>query len=181
MAKLDDNDIDDNDIELFRSSIGEIKPVVNDRIEIDKPTPDAVPVQLERDELKVLGDLLSGEHDPDHTSPDDDMQFHRPGIQLSVLRKLRRGQFSVGAELDLHGMVSAEAKKGLAEFLKEAVAQGIRCVRIIHGKGLRSSNKGPVLKPLTAKWLSRHDEVLAFCSARPIDGGSGALYVLLKK
>ncbi|MBN1379882.1 MAG: Smr/MutS family protein [Gammaproteobacteria bacterium] len=175
------NKLDDDEIELFRGAIGEVKPVINDRVEIKKPAPAAVPSQLERDERQVLNDLQTGDNDPDDASLGDNIQYHRPGIQLSVLRKLRRGQFSIGGELDLHGMVSTEAKKKLSEFIKEALIRDIRCVRIIHGKGLRSSNKGPVLKPLTAKWLSRHAEVLAYCTARPIDGGSGALYVLLKK
>jgi DNA-nicking Smr family endonuclease len=175
------NKLDNDEIELFRSAVGEVKPLINDRIEIEKPAPAAVPAQLLRDEQQVLDDLASGDNDPDDSSLGDDTQFHRPGIQLGVLRKLRRGHFSIGAELDLHGMIAVEAKKELAEFLKEALARGTRCVRIIHGKGSRSSNKGPVLKPLAAKLLSRHDEVLAFCTARPIDGGSGALYVLLRK
>jgi DNA-nicking Smr family endonuclease len=175
------NKLDDDEIELFRSAIGEVKPVVNDRTEAGKPAPAAVPIQLARDEQQVLDDLASGNNDPDDSSLGDDVQYYRPGIQLNVLRKLRRGQFSIGGELDLHGMVSVEAKKELSEFIKGALLRGIRCVRIIHGKGLRSSNNGPVLKPLTVKWLSRHDEVLAFCTARPVDGGSGALYVLLKK
>ncbi len=175
------NKLDDDDIELFRNSIGDVKPVVNDRIESKKPAPAAVPAQLEKDEQLVLNDLLSGEGDPDHAGLGDDVQYYRPGLQLSVLRKLRRGQFSVGGELDLHGMVAAEAKKELTSFIKNALERGVRCVRIIHGKGLRSSNQGPVLKPLTVKWLSRQDQVLAFCTARQTDGGTGALYVLLKK
>ena len=175
------NKLDDNDVELFRNAIGEVKPVNNDRIEISKPAPAAVPLQLQRDEQQVLDDLLSGDGDPDDSCFGDDIQFHRPGVRLSTLRKLRRGQFSVGGELDLHGLNASEAKSSLAEFIKDALSRGTRCVRVIHGKGLRSSNKGPVLKPLTAKWLSRHDDVLAFCNARPVDGGAGAVYVLLKK
>ncbi len=175
------NKLDNDDIELFRDAVGEVKPVINDRVESQKPAPNAIPEQLEKDEQQVLNDLLSGDRNLEEITLGDEIQYHRPGIQLSILRKLRRGQFSVGGELDLHGMIAAEAKKELAAFIKEALQHGIRCVRIIHGKGLRSSNHGPVLKPLTAKWLSRHDEVLAFCTARPTDGGTGALYVLLKK
>ena len=175
------NKLDDDDVELFRSAVGDVKPVNNDRIEVSKPAPVAIPLQLRRDEQQVLDDLLSGDGDPEDSSFGDDIQFYRPGVRLNTLRKLRRGQFSVGGELDLHGLTASEAKIRLSEFIKDVLSRGTRCVRIIHGKGRRSSNKGPVLKPLTAKWLSRHDDVLAFCNARPVDGGAGAVYVLLRK
>lgn len=77
-------------------------------------------------------------------------------------------------------MTKAEAQEQLNDFVLQARARGIHCIRIIHGKGYGSSNKGPVIKPLVNRWLQRRAEVLAFCSARPVDGGTGAVYVLLK-
>ena len=102
-------------------------------------------------------------------------------MQQAILRKLRRGQFQVGAALDLHGMTVATARDALAAFLQHARRDSLGCVRIIHGKGKRSHHRGPVLKQKINHWLRQRDEVLAFCSARPMDGGTGAIYVLLRK
>ena len=111
----------------------------------------------------------------------EELLFVRAGIQQKLLRKLRRGQFSIGAELDLHGSTVAEAQTLLAEFLAECRLRGVRGVRIIHGKGLRSPGGRPVIKGRLDRWLRHRDEVVAFCSARPVDGGTGALNVLLKR
>ncbi len=111
----------------------------------------------------------------------DELIFLRPGIQHSVLRKLRRGQYSDGAKLDLHGMNIPQAHQALAGFLRHCRVRRINCVRIIHGKGFGSKQQKPVLKNRVNAWLRQRDEILAFCSARPEDGGTGALYVLLKR
>lgn len=111
----------------------------------------------------------------------EELEFRQPGVQLAVMRKLRRGQLACQAELDLHGLSLAQARQQLSAFLAQVSARGLRCVRVIHGKGLRSSPRGPVLKPNVARWLQQRQEILAYCSARPVDGGSGALYVLLRK
>jgi DNA-nicking Smr family endonuclease len=110
-----------------------------------------------------------------------ELLFARNGLQHSVLRKLRRGQFSVAAELDLHGLRVEEARQELGQFLLHCRLTHKQCVRIIHGKGNRSHRQQPVLKGKVNHWLRQRDEVLAFCSARPIDGGTGAIYVLLKR
>ena len=110
----------------------------------------------------------------------EDLWYAKPGVQLSLMRKLRRGQFSARAELDLHGLRSEDARVVVAEFLLERL-RGWRCVRIIHGKGLGSGPKGPVIKQKLGGWLRQSKNVLAFCSARPVDGGTGALYILLGK
>jgi DNA-nicking Smr family endonuclease len=107
--------------------------------------------------------------------------YARPGLQRTVMRRLRRGDYRIGAELDLHGMTADAARGELARFLREAIGRELRCVRIIHGKGLGSEGRGPVLKPRVARWLRQRDDVLAYCSARPADGGTGALYVLLRR
>ena len=110
----------------------------------------------------------------------DVLSYCQPGIQKQVFRKLKRGQYSITTELDLHGLTRAEAEVELIDFIDYALTENIRCVRIIHGKGLGSNNNGPVIKPLVNRWLRRRDDILAFCSARPVDGGTGAVYVLLR-
>lgn len=170
----------DDDFNLFRAAVGDVKRIVDDRAETGKPAPKPIPQQLHNDEKDVLDNLLSYT-EPDDLNLADEINFHQPGIQHSVMRKLRRGQYTINSELDLHGMNAVQARQAMTGFLAAALQAHYQCVRIIHGKGLRSSNDGPVLKPMTVKWLSRREEVLAFCSARSTDGGTGALYVLLKK
>ncbi len=164
----------------FQELMGEVKRLDHDRVVHRHPRPQPVPVQSRRDEARVMEELLCDPRDPEALQPGDVLSYHRPGLRRPVLRKLRRGQYSIAAELDLHGLGSEQACHALAEFIRQASALGSRCVRIIHGKGKRSSNQGPVLKPLVNRWLRRCDEVLAFHSARPVDGGTGAVYVLLK-
>lgn len=118
--------------------------------------------------------------DPD-LATGDELVYRRNGVQSSVMRRLRRGYYRCQAEIDLHGMVVATARLSLADFLQEAHDFNYRCVRIIHGKGLRSGHRGPVLKTKVTGWLRQRNEVLAYISARPVDGGTGALYVLLRK
>lgn len=109
----------------------------------------------------------------------DTLSYLSPGQQKNVLRKLRRGHYGVDAELDLHGLNSKEAKHHLLHFLHHCVEDGFRCVHIIHGKGYRSPDNRPILKNNLNLWLRQHQDVLAFCSAAPKDGGSGAVLVLL--
>ncbi len=111
---------------------------------------------------------------------DENLSFARPGVGSDVLSKLRRGHWAIQNQLDLHGLRRDEAREALGEFLRLARRRGQRCVRIIHGKGLGSVNKEPVLKQKVRNWLAQKDEVIAFCQAQPADGGSGALIVLLQ-
>ena len=108
------------------------------------------------------------------------LAFLRQGMSPQVLRKLRSGFWAVQDELDLHGLRTEEARELLAQFLTGAVRRGHRCLRVIHGKGWRSRNNEPVLKRKVAGWLTQRGEVLAYCEARPADGGSGAVTVLLE-
>src|SRR5262249_45948941 len=110
----------------------------------------------------------------------EELVFHRPQIQAAVLRRLQRGEYRVQREIDLHGLTVSEAKHALRQFLIEALEARVRCVRVIHGKGLRSGHRGPVLKSAVSAVLRRSGAVLAFVSARQVDGGTGALYVLLE-
>ena len=109
------------------------------------------------------------------------LSFVRPSVGRRTFRKLARGNFSVQTEIDLHGMTVAQASKALADFIGDSVDRGHRCVRVVHGKGLGSGNRGPILKRKVDSWLRKWDAVLAFTSARQTDGGTGAVYVLLKK
>ncbi|MGH6623990.1 MAG: Smr/MutS family protein, partial [Burkholderiaceae bacterium] len=109
-----------------------------------------------------------------------ELSFQRPGVCADVLRKLRRGEWVIQDEVDLHGCRVDEARELLAIFLRETLKQGLRCVRVVHGKGLGSRGRQPVLKGKARTWLAQRDEVIAFCQARPAEGGSGALVVLLR-
>lgn len=154
-----------------------------------KPDPNRAPphrpqlsgraLQREADERAVLDELL--DQDPEHfADTGEGLLYRAPGLQESAFRRLRRGTYRIEAELDLHGMNSERARVALHRFLVESIAQGLRCVRVIHGKGLRSSHQGPVLKQRVDRWLRRTQQVLAFVSARPQHGGTGAVYVLLR-
>lgn len=171
------SDIDPADKDLFRQMVGEVQPVKQNQANISPPKPPARARQQEADDRQVLTDMLSDYHE--HLETGDELSYHQDGIQKTVLRKLRRGQYRIEAEIDLHGYNSEDARRALLEFLAHAKIQGYRCIRIIHGKGL-SQSKGPTLKPLVNSWLRQKSQILAFCSARPQDGGTGALYALLK-
>lgn len=171
----------DDDLDLFRTEMDGIRPVAQDKVSVKRPRPRPVPRQTRRDEAEVIDLLLADAVDLDTIETGDELVYSRPGIRRFTLRRLRRGEFAVSAELDLHGHTAAAAQAALARFLSESRRLNQTCVRIIHGKGLRSPGKKPVLKAKIYRWLSRRDEVLAFASARPMDGGTGAVYVLLKR
>lgn len=173
--------ISPEDVELFRDAVKRATPLPQDKVTPVPRRPPPHPQQRYLDEQQVLRDMLSDGPDTSDTETGEELLFHRNGLQHGLLRKLRRGQFSVGAELDLHGMTVVEARDALGLFLAACRSSSARCVRIIHGKGYGSRHKQPVLKGKLNQWLQQRDEVLAFCSARPVDGGTGAVYVLLKK
>jgi DNA-nicking Smr family endonuclease len=126
----------------------------------------------------VLGD--EGTSVADAVSVDGILSFQRGGVRIQVMRRLRRGLYPIDDELDLHGLTQWAARNQLADFIARSRDDGLRCVRIIHGKGYRSGVRGPVLKTAVNLWLRRHMDVMAFVSARAIDGGAGAVYVLLR-
>ncbi|MFO1371946.1 MAG: Smr/MutS family protein [Candidatus Competibacteraceae bacterium] len=173
--------LDPRDRDLFRQAIGPVKPLHCDRIEPVLTHPAPFPRFTLADEQQVLADMVSDYFEPAELDTGEELYYRRDGVQQAVLRKLRRGQFRVGAVLDLHGMTVATAKDALATFLRGAHRESLSCVRIIHGKGNGSRHRGPVLKQKINHWLRQRDEVLAFCSARPMDGGTGAIYVLLRR
>lgn len=166
---------------LFRAHVGPVRRLRQVRTEPVSRRPAPVPRQTLADEQQVLSDVFSDEFHPAEFETGEELCFARPGLQHKALRKLRRGQFRISAELDLHGMTVPVARQALAEFLHQCRASDRRCVRIVHGKGNGSRNRGPVLKTMVNRWLQQRDEVLAFCSTPPNDGGTGAIYVLLKR
>jgi DNA-nicking Smr family endonuclease len=171
-----------DEIELFRASMSDVTPLpLAGKVVHERPLPRPVATQRLLDDRKTLKDSLS-DHLPwdAATETGDELVYARDGIGMQTLRKLRRGHWVTQAELDLHGLTVAEAREWLVDFLSLCLRRGLRCVRIIHGKGLRSPKREPVLKHKVARWLMQRDEILGFCQARPVDGGSGAIMVLLK-
>lgn len=173
--------IDDADKALFRQAVAGTRPLQQDKIKPPRQRVAPIPRSRLRDEAAIMQSLLSDPIDPADSQTGEEAVFARDGIQTSLIRKLRRGQIRIDAELDLHRLTRDQARNAIAQFLSDCLNHGKRCVRIIHGKGLGSVNKQPVLKGLVSHWLQQRNDVLAFCSARPNDGGSGALYVLLRR
>lgn len=169
-----------DEAKLFREHVRGTRPVAQDRITPHRAKRKPVPEQSRRDAAAALERLLD-DYDPAEIETGEELLFFRPGLQHTVIRKLRRGQYAVEAELDLHGCTVPEARAALDKFLRSARAVGKRCVRVIHGKGKSSEGKMPVLKGKVNVWLRRRNEVMAFCSAVPRDGGTGAVYVLLRR
>jgi DNA-nicking Smr family endonuclease len=178
MKRPRDPRVSDDDHALFRAAVGDAVPLRTPkrRASAHRGAP-AVPVQSLLDEHAALAESRDG---PLGSDFDDEASFLQAGVSPQLLRKLRRGHWVVQDALDLHGLTRAEAHAAVAEFLRESVRRARRCVRIVHGKGLGSKNREPVLKAKVRGWLAQRQEVLAFCQAPATQGGSGALLVLLK-
>lgn len=170
----------EDDRQALLQALAGVRPLIADTVELRSPPPPPVPKQAARDEAAVLREMVLLDPGAGELEMGDELNFKREGVQHAVIRKLRRGQFAVQAHLDLHGLTAAEAKLQLAGFLQQCAASGLRCVRVVHGKGNSSPGKIPVLKPRVAHWLAQRNEVMAYTSARPVDGGTGAIYVLLR-
>lgn len=171
--------VSEEDAALFRDAAGDVRVLEDDREPIHRRRP------------KPRARVKSGDNPTDATQQppaksiknaerDSEQLFVRAGLQQKHVRRLRRGQMAIAAEADLHGMRIREAQTVLEEFLRECREQGLRCVRVIHGKGLGSRDGHAVLKWEVDRWLRGHDGVMAFCTAQPRDGGTGAVYVLLR-
>lgn len=167
---------------LFTHFVGAVTPLPKvDRFSFEAVPPTPRPLQHELDEQRVLREAMSDEFDVSTLlDVDDQLSFRRPGIGLDVTKKLRGGHWSIQRQLDLHGLRSDEAREALGQFIRLSHRTGLRCVRVVHGKGLGSPGKTPVLKAKVQRWLVQKKEVLAFVQARPADGGAGALVVLLQ-
>ncbi|KQW63580.1 Smr/MutS family protein [Variovorax sp. Root411] len=167
--------------DLFARAIGDTEPLRRKTSVPLAPQPPApIPVQHQLDEQRVLRESLSDEFDVTTLlDVDDAMSFRRPGIGTDVTARLRKGEWAIQGQVDLHGLRSDEAREALGGFIRNAYKQGLRCVRVVHGKGLGSPGRQPVLKTKAQRWLIQKNEVIAFVQAKPAEGGAGALVVLL--
>ncbi len=175
----DREDAADEDARLFREAVRGVRPLA------PRPAPPRARGARPRarfaraERAAVLKESLDADGDDPHLAGGEQLLFQRPQVSRALLRRLRRGEFRMQREIDLHGLTVEEAKLALRQFLISALERQVRCVRVIHGKGLRSGHRGPVLKGAVSSVLRRTAAVLAYVSARPVDGGTGALYVLL--
>jgi len=183
------------DVQAFRAAVRDVTPLAQTppAMGLLKPKPRA---RLRKAALSTVQDLdavmplvvadgatddgVAAAGDGTAVTGEGALSFARAGVRIQVMRRLRRGLYPVEEELDLHGLSQTAARDRLADFIVRSRDSGYRCVRIIHGKGYRSGARGPVLKTAVNLWLRRHMDVMAFVSARAIDGGAGALYVLLR-
>ena len=177
-GKDKDKQISAEDSALFRQSVGKVKRIQDDRVQT-RPKPSR-PRRPRQDELPRTADkTLSDDYALPDAGESDELFFARSGLQPRSIKRLRQGKMTIGLDLDLHGMVVDEAREAVAEFLAYCTETRIRCAIIIHGKGYRSGTAK--LKSMVNRWLRQHPAVLAFCSALPRDGGTGAVYVLIKQ
>lgn len=179
MSMRDDTD---GELNLFKQAVTNVRPLKSNgavQHPIKKPKP--TPKQFNRDEHQALIDSLSDHYIPSYElETGEELLYVRDGHSPVILSKLRRGHWVVQKHIDLHGLVSDEARAYVSEFISDCKKRGIRCVRIVHGKGLGSYNKEPILKNKVRGWLMQKDEVIAYAQAKQEDGGSGAVVVLLK-
>ena len=169
-----------DDIELFRRSVGPVRKIHQDKTGPVRKTPSPRPRRNLPHDEPPLTDGFSDGFDSGTVTSDEALFFTRPGLQQRQLQRLKRGQLPIEAELDMHGMTAVLARSAVVDFIALCRDRHIRCVRIIHGKGYGSTNSAPILKNRLNSWLRQHPDVMAFSSAQIQDGGSGALYVLLK-
>jgi DNA-nicking Smr family endonuclease len=167
--------------EEFALAVGPVHALpASDRADVGRPKPPPEPLQRQADEQAALREALSDEVDVESLLlTDDGLSFRRPGISPDVVTRLRKGQWAIQAQIDLHGLRRDEAREALAAFVREAVRRGQRCVRVVHGKGHGSPGRQPVLKAKAQRWLGQCAEVVAFAQASAPQGGAGALIVLL--
>ena len=184
-SQADDAPVSDDAL-LFRAAVRDVKPLERtaQTKEPSKPrkarraaATGAAAFEEPAHDMPLVAESVPAE---DSVTGADVLSFRRPGVRTQTLRHLRRGLFPVEDQLDLHGLNQSTARDSLAEFIQQSRGAGYRCVRIVHGKGYRSGARGPILKIAVNTWLKRHADVVAFTSARTIDGGTGAVYVLLR-
>jgi DNA-nicking Smr family endonuclease len=170
------------DKEIFSTAVGRVQPLARKNIvNLAKAQPAPLPVQQQLDEQNALRETMSDEWDTGSLlDVDDSLSFRRPGIGMDVTRKLRKGEWTVQGHVDLHNLRTDEAREALGSFIRESYKAGLRCVRVVHGKGLGSPGKVPVLKNKVHSWLIQKNQVLAFVQATPAQGGAGAVVVLLQ-
>lgn len=171
-----------DDTDLFKNEVSGIKPLNQNNLkkpDIIKPTAQAR--KSIEDEEEAKASLLSEFSENEFIETGEELLYYRPGVQKRIVRNLKKGQYSIQAEVDLHGLTSDSARKTLSRFLITCIQEGLTCVLIIHGKGYRSEGNKPVIKSMVNSWLRKRNDILAFCSAKKEDGGTGAIYALLRK
>jgi DNA-nicking Smr family endonuclease len=166
---------------LFQRAVGQVKPLASQpRVKLGSAPAPPKAFQQKRDDDRVLRESLSDDFDVSTLlDTDDELSYRRSGIGTDVTQKLRKGHWSLQGQIDLHGLRSDEAREALGQFIRDAHKRGWRCIRVVHGKGLGSPGKTPVLKAKVQRWLVQKNEVLAFVQAKASEGGAGALVVLL--
>lgn len=180
--KKDCDSAGDDDQGLFRRLMADAKPLRHsETVPAGRPIVSARARFSREDEKQALRESLQADIEESEAGAGESLSFNRPSVGKRVMRKLARGSFSVQGEIDLHGMTVPEARQALRDFIGDCNWRGYTCVRVVHGKGLGSGHRGPVLKIKVNNWLRRWEEVLAFVSTRQVDGGTGAVYVLLAK
>jgi len=171
----------DDDFSSFRKELKGVKPIKNDCIDLNAHPENVCPYQdknqYHEDEFQIS---LSDEKESEEVSGEEFLFFARPGLQFKTQKKLRQGKIVIDDHLDLHGLTINEARNILLEFIDFAQKQQIRCILLVHGKGYRAQSRKPILKNKVNSWLRQHPGILAFSSAQPKDGGTGAVYILLK-
>ena len=171
----------EDDLTLFHQAVKDARPLTPPPVHLFEKKAKPIPKQFIRDEQQALRDSLSDHYIPAYElETGEELLYLRDGHAPDILSKLRRGYWVVQAYIDLHGLISDEARLYVSTFISDCKKRGIRCVRIVHGKGLGSRNREPVLKHKVRGWLMQKDEVIAYAQAKPEDGGSGAVIVLLK-
>jgi DNA-nicking Smr family endonuclease len=172
----------DRERRQFELAVGAVKPVkAAPRADLRPPAPPALPRPRELDEARARAEAMSDEVDVESLLlTDDGLGFRRPGVSLDVLAHLRKGKWAIQDQLDLHGMRRDEAREAVGAFIRNASQRGMRCLRVVHGKGNGSPGREPVLKAKVHKWLAQRQEVIAFAQATGPQGGAGALIVLLE-
>jgi DNA-nicking Smr family endonuclease len=172
----------DDEARFFAEAMRDVKRLHSDTIKPARRHLSPHPQQRHKEQLNVRRDLLSDAYDhPVDGQTGEELVYLRTGVQYQILRKLRRGHYSIQAELDLHGLFVSKARAAVTRFLHDCQHHHLRCARIVHGKGHGSPDKQPILKIKLNHWLRQYDAVLAFCSAPQTDGGTGAVHVLLKR
>ena len=166
---------------LFTRAVGKVAPIANqERVWSPPQRPSTRPLQQDLDNEAVMHESMSDDFDISTLlDADDQLSFRRPGIGTDITRKLRKGEWSIQGQIDLHGLRSDEARNAMGQFIRDAKRMGWRCVRVVHGKGVGSPGREPVLQSKVQRWLVQKNEVLAFVQAKPSDGGGGALLVLM--
>ncbi len=169
----------DSDKKMFRDAVADAEPLRSDKVPPASNRPRPVARFTREDERRAQEETLTTSPEELELEAGDQLSYRREDVKLPVFKNLRRGKYRVQEELDLHGLVVTEAKEVLEDYIRDCLQRGLRCVRVIHGKGIGSGQKGPVLKGKVNLWLRRHKDVAAFVSAPLNDGGTGAVYVLL--